>query len=101
MPEVRADLLQLPVEKELLAATQAAQKAVEPMLQTGDFTGVFRRLTELQPLIDRFFTDVLVMDKDEAVKKNRLNLLLWVARLLWNLADFSRLVITEALAKNP
>ena len=94
-PEVRAELLSLPVEKELLAAAQAAQKAIDPLMKRGDFSGVFRCLTELSPLIDRFFTDVLVMDKDEAVKANRLNLLLFLARLLWNLADFSRLVITE------
>jgi glycyl-tRNA synthetase beta chain len=94
-PAVKPELLQVAVEKELFAGAQQAKQDLDVLLKAGDFAGVFQKLTVLLPLINRFFEDVMVMDKDEAVKTNRLNLLLYLARLLWTLADFSRLVITE------
>jgi len=56
---------------------------------------VFARLAEQTPLINRFFDEVLVMDPDELKRTNRLNLLVNFARLIWTLADLSRLVSRE------
>ncbi|NTV51879.1 MAG: glycine--tRNA ligase subunit beta [Candidatus Firestonebacteria bacterium] len=94
LPAILPEFFQVEVEKELYRAAEQAHKDLNRLLAAGNFSGAFKRLTELLPLIDRFFTDVLVMDQDEAVKTNRLNLLLLIARLLWTLADFSRLVIS-------
>ena len=88
------DRFQTAVEKELHQATQRVRQEVARKLEAGDFAGAFECLCSLLPLINRFFDDVMVMDKDEAVKTNRLNLLLYTARLVWTLADFSRLVIS-------
>jgi glycyl-tRNA synthetase beta chain len=91
-PTIRLEAFQVQVEKDLFAAVQQTHQALTPMLANGDFSGAFLRLSDLLPLINRFFEDVMVMDKDEAVKTNRLNLLLYIARLLWTVGDFSRLV---------
>lgn len=92
-PDVRLELFSTLVEKELFAGVQRVHPTITVLLGQGDFLGVFKTLTTLTPGINQFFNDVMVMDKDEAVKSNRLNLMLYVARLLWNIADFSRLVL--------
>jgi len=45
----------------------------------------------LVPAVNRFFDDVLVMDKDEGLRANRLTLVANVAAALRRLADFGRL----------
>jgi len=48
-------------------------------------------LAELAPVIAKFFEDVLVMDKDEAVKNNRLALLARCQEFFMQVGDFSLL----------
>jgi glycyl-tRNA synthetase beta chain len=48
--------------------------------------------------VDLFFTDVLVMAEDEAVRANRLALLGGVVRLIRPIADLSRIVVGEGKA---
>lgn len=49
-------------------------------------------LMSITPQIDKFFEDVLVMDKDEAVKTNRINLLGKIKSKFEKIADFSKIV---------
>lgn len=49
-------------------------------------------LTKLVPHIEKFFEDVLVMDKDENIKNNRLALLSLIKNKFDKLADFSKVV---------
>lgn len=53
---------------------------------------LIEELFELEPHIEKFFNDVLVMDKDEAVKTNRLKLLEIIKRKFMRIADFSKIV---------
>lgn len=48
-------------------------------------------LENLNPIVTKFFDDVLVMDKDENVKKNRLALLTLLKEKYENLTDFSKI----------
>jgi glycyl-tRNA synthetase beta chain len=43
--------------------------------------------------IDMFFDKVMVMDKDEVIKNNRLGLLKNIDNLVKKTADFSRIVL--------
>jgi len=90
---VEPALLADDAEKQLQAAYQKTGAAVAELSQTGDFKSSFSRLAELKPAVDLFFDKVLVMDKDEKIRNNRLNLLTNLARKIWSLADFSRLVV--------
>jgi glycyl-tRNA synthetase beta chain len=45
----------------------------------------------LAPAVERFFTDVLVMDDDRQVRANRLRLLLDLRDTLGALGDFSQI----------
>jgi len=90
--EVKAEWLSEVSEKELFLSVQQARKDAVKLAAEGDFFAVFERLSDLIPLINRFFEEVMVMDPDEKKRTNRVNLLSNLACSIWTLADFSRLV---------
>jgi len=54
---------------------------------------LFESLVKVNPTIEKFFEDVLVMDKDEAIKTNRLAMLSMLKKNYELIADFSALQI--------
>lgn len=56
-----------------------------------DYYTYLKQLEEINPSVEKFFNDVLVMDKDENVKENRLAILTLLKSKYNHLADFSRL----------
>lgn len=56
-----------------------------------DYKQYLEELENLNPIVTKFFDDVLVMDKDENVKKNRLALLTLLKEKYENLTDFSKI----------
>jgi glycyl-tRNA synthetase beta chain len=72
-----------------------AERALADGLAHVEVDGDVRRALEsgatLAPLMERFFDEVLVMDDDEALRANRLRLLLDVRDLLGRLGDFSQI----------
>jgi glycyl-tRNA synthetase beta chain len=50
------------------------------------------KLAALRPHVDSFFDNVMVMDKDEKVRFNRLSLLAEISALFHKIADFSKIV---------
>jgi len=72
-----------------------AERALAEGLAQIEVDGDVRRALEsgakLAPLMERFFDEVLVMDEDEAVRANRLRLLLDVRDALGRLGDFSQI----------
>jgi len=50
------------------------------------------KLVKIIPFITEFFDKVLVMDKDEKIKQNRLNLLYTIKKKFSQIADFSKIV---------
>ena len=58
-----------------------------------NYKEIFEELSKTVKAIDDFFENVLVMDKDEKVKQNRLALLYSIRRKFDKIADFSKFVI--------
>lgn len=58
---------------------------------SADYKEYLNELEKLNPLVTKFFDDVLVMDKDENVKKNRIALLSILREKYDHLTDFSKL----------
>ncbi len=56
-----------------------------------NYTSYLNELENLNPAVTKFFDDVLVMDKDENVKKNRLALLTLLKSKYDYLTDFSKI----------
>jgi len=58
---------------------------------TVDYSKYLDSLIAINPSVEKFFEDVLVMDKDEKVKENRLALLTLLKKKYEKLTDFSKL----------
>jgi glycyl-tRNA synthetase beta chain len=89
---VDATLFKEPAETALWEAIEQAEAAYEKYASTADVKAYMAALAALRPTIDVFFDDVLVMDKDEKIKHNRLALLKKCVRLFLAVADFSKIV---------
>ena len=83
-PELDRSLLR--EEAELALAEGLAEVSID-----GDVHEALESGATLAPLMERFFEEVLVMDKDPAVRANRLRLLLDVRDTLGRLGDFSQI----------
>ena len=81
---VDENLFTLDAEKDLY-------KAVQGIKFSGDYKKYLADLTRINPVVTKFFDDVLVMDKDEKVKNNRLALLNTLKNKYIILTDFSKL----------
>ncbi|MDO5328841.1 MAG: glycine--tRNA ligase subunit beta [Coriobacteriia bacterium] len=64
-----------PEEKALSSAIDIANKNISKYLKDKDYDSALKELAKLRGPIDDFFEGVMVMDKDETVKNNRLKLL--------------------------
>ena len=64
--------------------------AVKKLNDNVDYKTYLTELENLNPYVTKFFDDVLVMDKDENVKKNRLVLLTLLRKKYDYLTDFSK-----------
>ncbi len=64
---------------------------IETVSENVDYDKYLKQLEEINPSVEKFFNDVLVMDKDENVKENRLALLTLLKSKYTHLADFSKL----------
>lgn len=80
-------------EKSLYQAYTSTESAVHSLTEGLDYTGAIDALTELSQPIDAFFDGVMVMDKDETIRKNRLGLLQSIDKLVNRVADFSKIVL--------
>lgn len=72
-------------------AEKALYSAVEKISFAGDYNKYLADLVEINPVVTKFFDDVLVMDKDEKIKNNRLALLNELKNKYIMLTDFSKL----------
>ena len=78
-------------EKRLASAFAAVQPGFEAALRAGDYTGALKMLAALKAPVDAFFDKVLVMDKDAAVRQNRIGFLGKLHATMNRIADLSRL----------
>ena len=74
-----------------LDAEKNLYKAIQEIKFNGDYKKYLSDLTQINPVVTKFFDDVLVMDKDEKVKNNRLALLNTLKNKYIILTDFSKL----------
>ena len=88
---VNSDLLKEDAEKALFEAASKASEAILAAWETGDYAAVVAVPATLVPTINQFFEDVMVMDKDEAIKANRLQLVRLAYSVMAIIGDISAL----------
>ena len=84
-------LLTVDAEKNLYRAVSKLDEPVREALDAYDWEGLAKMLAELSPIVAKFFDDVMVMDKDEKVRANRLALLAQCNKLFNEVGDLSTL----------
>ena len=90
---VDATLLRDDAEKQLYACITEAELGFQQSIQERDYAKLLTQLAALQPAIDTFFDDVLVMAEEPALRTNRLALLNRIGQNIYAVADLTKLVI--------
>ncbi len=91
IPELKAELLIEEAEKSLKDRIDSVKSALLDLLKVRRYSDAINLLTSLTDPINHFFDRVLVMDRREEIKQNRLALLMEVWRTASIIADFSKL----------
>jgi glycyl-tRNA synthetase beta chain len=83
--------LKEPAELALFTALESTKDNAIPMLERGDYTGYLRSFAVLKQPVDAFFDSVMVMAKEDALRRNRLALLRDLRDAMNRVADISKL----------
>ena len=78
-------------ENELNSAVTVAMGQVKKAVDHEDFEGALAAIAKLRPHVDSFFETVVVNEKNESFRSNRLNLLNRIREVTAAIADFSRI----------
>ena len=89
--QVSEALLEQDAEKALYAALSELDSSLSTLEANGDYKAILEQLAGLQPVIDQFFDDVMVMAEDDAVRNNRIRLLNQLRQQFLRVADISLL----------
>ncbi len=81
----------LPQERALISALDAAEPKAAAAVEAEDFTGAMAALASLRRPIDEFFDHVTVNDPDPVKRERRLNLLMRFREAVNRVADFSKI----------
>ena len=95
LSDVNPELFGQAEETELHNALNALKSDVGRLTADKDYDEALKTVGKIADTVDRFFDEVLVMDKDDAIRQNRLAMLTRLREVFLTIADFSRLVITE------
>lgn len=91
VPTVSTALFNQDQEKALYEAFVEVNSQVSILIQSRMFVEAFEALNRLEPFINDFFDKVLVMDKQQEVRLNRLALVKSIQQLANSILDFSKL----------
>jgi glycyl-tRNA synthetase beta chain len=91
--DVEPGLLMEKHEKDLYISLRQVSDKISMLIEKKDYQKIFNELKNFGRIVDTFFDKVLVMDRDEKIRYNRLNLLKKVVNLYKKFADFSLIVI--------
>ncbi|MXV74400.1 glycine--tRNA ligase subunit beta, partial [Candidatus Poribacteria bacterium] len=92
---VDTTLLQDDAEKQLFDRITAAAPDFKQSIRERDYTKLLAQLATLQPVIDCFFDDVLVMAEEPALRANRLALLNQIGPNIYAIADLTKIVVSR------
>lgn len=90
--EASIGLMKEEAEFNLYQQFQETRSNVEYLLADKEYTRALDAFASLRPAIDNMFDSVMVMDKDEAIKNNRLAILKQIYDTMLNICDLSKIV---------
>lgn len=90
--EVNINLMREEAEFNLYQQFQEISSNVEHLLANKEYTKALDAFASLRSAIDNMFDSVMIMDKDEAIKNNRLAILKQIYDIMLNICDLSKIV---------
>jgi glycyl-tRNA synthetase beta chain len=91
VPPVNTAMFVQEEEKNLYEEVESITPEISSLIKEDKYYDAIRLLSSLKESINRFFDKVLVMDKNEEIKQNRLSLIKTIQKLARQIADFSKL----------
>ncbi len=88
---VVAALLTDPAEQALDAELRRVKAEALPAARRDDYGAAMVAIVAIKPAVDTFFDKVMVMDKEPAVRENRVRLLMEIGAVFGTVADFSKI----------
>ena len=89
---VKEELLKEDAEMKLYNSFKEIKSNVESLLKDKKYNEALDAFATLRPLVDNLFDNVMVMDKDEAIKENRLGILKQIYSTMLTICDLSKIV---------
>jgi len=89
--DINEKLFQHKSESDLYKAYKTVSKKVSTNLNRGRFERALLDIASMRNKVDTFFDNVMVMDEDSQLRRNRLALLGHIASLFSKFADFSKI----------
>lgn len=91
--DIKEELLKEKHEKALYGELIEKREKVKKNNLSGRYEESIREIIRFRQTIDSFFDEVLIMDKDESVRNNRISLIGEILSLYLSIADFSVIAI--------
>ncbi len=89
---VKEELLKEDAEIKLYNSFKEIKANVESLLLDKKYNEALDAFATLRPLVDNLFENVMIMDKDESIKDNRLGLLKQIYSTMLTICDLSKIV---------
>lgn len=90
---INAAYLSVPAEIELYKVFSEKQELIQGCMDVGRYLEALNMIASLVEPVNLFFDNVMVMDKDDNIRNNRLALLVQIRELVLKVVDFSKVVI--------
>ncbi len=92
--EIDPSLFENDVEQKLSSLITDADADLNELIKNQNYDKLLVKLSALQPAIDQFFDQVLVMVEDLAIRQNRFALLNAIGQRIYAIGDLTKLVIS-------
>ena len=83
-------------ERDLHAAWRKLRGEIDEAAAAGDYRRGLERIADFAGVLDRFFVEVLVMDEDRRLRRNRIALLQAIHRTISRVARLTEVVVDKA-----
>ena len=93
--ELDPEALAEPAERDLHAAWKELRGEIDEAAAAGDYRRGLERIADFAEVLDRFFVEVLVMDEDRRLRRNRIALLQAIHRTISRVARLTEVVVDK------
>ena len=88
---INPELFKEDIEKELYQFSVELSNKVNLAIEQRDYAKYLEEITSGKDIINKYFDKIIVMDKDEAIKNNRLSQMRFLTDIFTKMADLNQI----------